>query len=104
MTISSSREKRGILWEYFLFFFFLSYFGEKLCILGEKAGILWREVVFCGRKCLLLFVGEKAVFGGEDDMCFGEKWRAGEERPRLGEKMIFGVENVLYLKRSRAWG
>ena len=42
--------------------------------------------------------------GGEGEMCFGDKWRAGEERPRLGEKMIFGGENILYLKTSRAWG
>ena len=44
------------------------------------------------------------MYGGEDDMWFGEQRRTGEERARVGEKMIFGVENDLYLKRSRVWG
>ena len=59
MTISSSREKRGILWEYFLFFFFFVIFrGETLYSGGEsrhfveRSGVLWEKMSssLCGRE------------------------------------------------------
>ena len=57
MTISSSREKRGILWEYFFFFFFL-FRGETLYSGGEsrhfveRSGVLWEKMSssLCGRE------------------------------------------------------
>ena len=58
MTISSSREKRGILWEYFLFFFFVIFRGETLYSGGEsrhfveRSGVLWEKMSssLCGRE------------------------------------------------------
>ena len=59
MTISSSREKRGILWEYFFFFFFFVIFrGETLYSGGEsrhfveRSGVLWEKMSssLCGRE------------------------------------------------------
>ena len=57
MTISSSREKRGILWEYFLFFFVI-FRGETLYSGGEsrhfveRSGVLWEKMSssLCGRE------------------------------------------------------
>ena len=57
MTISSSREKRGILWEYF-FFFFVIFRGETLYSGGEsrhfveRSGVLWEKMSssLCGRE------------------------------------------------------
>ena len=56
MTISSSREKRGILWEYF--FFFVIFRGETLYSGGEsrhfveRSGVLWEKMSssLCGRE------------------------------------------------------
>ena len=58
MTISSSREKRGILWEYFFFFFFVIFRGETLYSGGEsrhfveRSGVLWEKMSssLCGRE------------------------------------------------------
>ena len=58
MTISSSREKRGILWGYFLFFFFVIFRGETLYSGGEsrhfveRSGVLWEKMSssLCGRE------------------------------------------------------
>ena len=57
MTISSSREKRGILWEYF-FFFLVIFRGETLYSGGEsrhfveRSGVLWEKMSssLCGRE------------------------------------------------------
>ncbi len=57
MTISSSREKRGILWEFF-FFFFVIFRGETLYSGGEsrrfveRSGVLWEKMSssLCGRE------------------------------------------------------
>jgi len=57
VTISSSREKRGILWEYF-FFFFVIFRGETLYSGGEsrhfveRSGVLWEKMSssLCGRE------------------------------------------------------
>ena len=57
MTISSSWEKRGILWEYF-FFFFVIFRGETLYSGGEsrhfveRSGVLWEKMSssLCGRE------------------------------------------------------
>ena len=57
MTISSSREKRGILWEYFFFFFFIFrgrtfYFGGESRHFVERSGVLWEKMSssLCGRE------------------------------------------------------
>ena len=63
MTISSSREKRGILWEYFFFFFHIS--GRNFVFWG-------REQAFCGEKWC--FVGENVFFSlWERKQCLEEK-------------------------------
>ena len=65
MTISSSREKRGILWEYFLFFFFCHISGRNFVFWGRKQA-------FCGEKWC--FVGENVFFSlWERKQCLEEK-------------------------------
>ena len=64
MTISSSREKRGILWEYFFFFF---------CHISGGNFVFWgRKQAFCGEKWC--FVGENVFFSlWERKQCLEEK-------------------------------
>ena len=57
MTISSSREKRGILWEFFFFFFFIFrggplYFGGESRGFVGRSGGLWEKMSssLCGRE------------------------------------------------------
>ena len=64
MTISSSREKRGILWEYFFFFFFYIS-GRNFVFWGGK------QAVCGGEWC---FVGENVFFSlWERKQCLEEK-------------------------------
>ena len=114
MTISSSREKRGILWEYFFFFFVIFrgggrkakirgendiwgrkrlIFEEKSC-LGVKMSDLGEKMIENGgRKCQIfrleaVLCGKNVQFPGTEVVFRGENTQHGAERGYSGGRKI----------------